>query len=66
MLDTAAGIWLDRNGLVTTRSSKGHSEYDPAVELMRRCRHAAAAVGGRIYVYGGLRGGALQSQKSSI
>uniref|UniRef100_A0A7N0SYC9 Serine/threonine-protein phosphatase n=1 Tax=Kalanchoe fedtschenkoi TaxID=63787 RepID=A0A7N0SYC9_KALFE len=23
---------------------------------MRRCRHAAAAVGGRIYVYGGLRG----------
>ncbi|CAM8923169.1 unnamed protein product [Rhodiola kirilowii] len=56
VLDTAAGIWLDRNGLVTTRSSKGQSEYDPAIELMRRCRHAAAAVGGRIYVYGGLRG----------
>lgn len=57
-MDTAAGVWLDRNGLVTSsRTSKDHSQYDPALELMRRCRHAAAAIGVRIYVYGGLRGG---------
>ncbi|KAL5561594.1 hypothetical protein UlMin_031341 [Ulmus minor] len=60
VLDTAAGVWLDRNGLVTSsRSGKGHSEYDPSLELMRRCRHAAASVGVRIYVYGGLRGDVL-------
>ncbi|KAF7804799.1 serine/threonine-protein phosphatase BSL1 [Senna tora] len=58
VLDTAAGVWLDRNGLVTSRTSKGH-DYDPALELMRRCRHAAAAVGVRIYIYGGLRGDIL-------
>lgn len=57
VLDTAAGVWLDRNGLVTpSRTSKGH-DYDPSLELIRRCRHAAAAVGVRIYIYGGLRGG---------
>lgn len=60
VLDTAAGVWLDRNGLVTSsRTSKDHSQYDPTLELMRRCRHAAAAVGVRIYVYGGLRGDIL-------
>ncbi|XP_030460071.1 serine/threonine-protein phosphatase BSL1 [Syzygium oleosum] len=60
VLDTAAGVWLDRNGLVTSsRTSKDHSQYDPALELMRRCRHAAAAIGVRIYVYGGLRGDML-------
>lgn len=58
MLDTAAGVWLDKNGLVTSpKTSKGHTESDPALELMRRCRHASASVGVRIYVYGGLRGG---------
>ncbi|RVW21242.1 Serine/threonine-protein phosphatase BSL1 [Vitis vinifera] len=46
VLDTAAGVWLDRNGLVTSpRTNKGHTEYDPSLELMRRCRHAAASVG---------------------
>lgn len=60
VLDTAAGVWLDRNGLVTSsRSGKGHTEYDPSLELMRRCRHAAASVGVRIYVFGGLRGGKI-------
>ncbi|KAI6695683.1 hypothetical protein NL676_023393 [Syzygium grande] len=60
VLDTAAGVWLDRNGLVTSsRTSKDHSQYDPALELMRRCRHAAAAIGVRIYVFGGLRGDML-------
>ncbi|KAB1203016.1 Serine/threonine-protein phosphatase BSL1 [Morella rubra] len=60
VLDTAAGVWLDRNGLVTSsRTSKGQTEYDPSLELMRRCRHAAASVGVRIYVYGGLRGDIL-------
>lgn len=58
VLDTAAGVWLDRNGLVTSpRINKGHTEYDPSLELMRRCRHAAASVGVRIYIYGGLKGG---------
>uniref|UniRef100_A0A5B6YPA9 Serine/threonine-protein phosphatase n=1 Tax=Davidia involucrata TaxID=16924 RepID=A0A5B6YPA9_DAVIN len=60
VLDTAAGVWLDRNGLVTSsRTSKGHTEHDPSLELMRRCRHAAASVGVRIYIYGGLRGDVL-------
>ncbi|KHG15629.1 Serine/threonine-protein phosphatase BSL1 -like protein [Gossypium arboreum] len=54
VLDTAAGEWLDRNGL-----AKGHDEYDASLELMRRCRHASASVGARIYVHGGLRGDTL-------
>ncbi|KAF1879028.1 hypothetical protein Lal_00047700 [Lupinus albus] len=59
VLDTAAGVWLDRNGIVSSsRTNKGH-DYDPSLELMRRCRHAAAAVGARVYIYGGLRGDTL-------
>ncbi|MFS7975956.1 putative protein-serine/threonine phosphatase [Helianthus anomalus] len=59
VLDTAAGVWLDRHGLVTApRGNKGQAE-DPSLELMRRCRHAAASVGVRLYVYGGLRGEVL-------
>lgn len=58
VLDTAAGVWLDRNGLVTSsRTGKGQNDYDPPLELMRRCRHAAASLGVRIYIYGGLKGG---------
>lgn len=58
VLDTAAGVWLDRNGLVTSsRPSRGHTDVDPSVELMRRGRHAAASVGVRVYIYGGLKGG---------
>lgn len=58
VLDTAAGVWLDRSGLVTSsRTSKGQNDYDPHLELMRRCRHAAASLGVRIYIYGGLKGG---------
>ena len=58
VLDTAAGIWLDRSGMVTSsRTNKGQTDHDPSVELMRRCRHAAASVGVRIYIYGGLKGG---------
>uniref|UniRef100_A0A2N9GJU6 Serine/threonine-protein phosphatase n=1 Tax=Fagus sylvatica TaxID=28930 RepID=A0A2N9GJU6_FAGSY len=61
VLDTAAGVWLDRGGLVTSssRTGKGHTEYDSSWELMRRCRHAAASVGGRIYICGGLKGDIL-------
>ncbi|PQP99087.1 serine/threonine-protein phosphatase BSL1 [Prunus yedoensis var. nudiflora] len=60
VLDTAAGVWLDRNGLVTSsRSGKGQNDYDPPLELMRRCRHAAASLGVRIYIYGGLKGDIL-------
>ncbi|KAI4326478.1 hypothetical protein MLD38_031790 [Melastoma candidum] len=62
VLDTAAGVWLDRNGLVTSsRSSKDHAQFDPDLEMMRRCRHAAASVGVRVYIYGGLRGDALDN-----
>ncbi|CAI0447771.1 unnamed protein product [Linum tenue] len=60
VLDTAAGVWLDRNGLVTSsKSGRGPAEHDPSLELMRRCRHAAASVGVRLYVYGGLKGDLL-------
>ncbi|KAL1559697.1 Serine/threonine-protein phosphatase bsl1, variant 2 [Salvia divinorum] len=56
VLDTAAGAWLDRNGLVTSRGNKAQSDPDPSLEIMRRCRHAAASVGFQIYVHGGLKG----------
>ncbi|KAL8513489.1 hypothetical protein ACS0TY_012815 [Phlomoides rotata] len=59
VLDTSYGVWLDRNGLVTSRGNKGHSDLDPSLEAMRRCRHAAASVGVRIYAYGGLKGDTL-------
>ncbi|XP_076902925.1 serine/threonine-protein phosphatase BSL1-like [Bidens hawaiensis] len=60
VLDTAAGVWLDRHGMVTSSSNNKTSQNeDPSLELMQRCRHAASAVGGRIYVYGGLRGDVL-------
>ncbi|KAL3517510.1 hypothetical protein ACH5RR_020099 [Cinchona calisaya] len=60
VLDTAAGVWLDRNGLVTSsRGNKGHTVHDASLELMRRCRHAAASAGVRIYIYGGLKGDTL-------
>ncbi|XP_073066136.1 serine/threonine-protein phosphatase BSL1-like isoform X3 [Primulina eburnea] len=58
VLDTAAGVWLDRNGVVTSRGNK-YTELDPSLETMRRCRHAAASVGVRIYIYGGLKGDVL-------
>ena len=49
---------MDRNGLVTSsQPSKGQAEPDPSLELLRRCRHAAASVDTQVYVYGGLRGG---------
>ncbi|KAL8113104.1 hypothetical protein AgCh_020431 [Apium graveolens] len=57
VLDTAAGVWSDRNGLVTSSyTNKGQTEPDPCLELLRRCRHAAASVDTQVYVYGGLRG----------
>ncbi|KAM1311644.1 hypothetical protein ACFX2I_008101 [Malus domestica] len=60
VLDTAAGVWLDRNGLVTSsRTGKGQNDHDPSLELMRRSRHAAASIGVRIYIYGGLKGDTL-------
>ncbi|XP_009347104.2 serine/threonine-protein phosphatase BSL1 [Pyrus x bretschneideri] len=60
VLDTAAGVWLDRNGLVTSsRTGKGQNDHDPSLELMRRFRHAAASLGFRIYIYGGLKGDIL-------
>jgi hypothetical protein len=61
VLDTAAGVWCDRKGVVTSprtgRYSNDASGGDAASELTRRCRHAAAAVDDLIFVYGGLRGG---------
>ncbi|KAH9307370.1 hypothetical protein KI387_035281, partial [Taxus chinensis] len=61
VLDTAAGVWCDRKSVVTTART-GRYSADVAggeAELTRRCRHAAAAVGELIFMYGGLRGGAL-------
>ncbi|XP_010263036.1 PREDICTED: serine/threonine-protein phosphatase BSL3 [Nelumbo nucifera] len=63
VLDTAAGVWCDTKSVVTSprtgRYSADAAGGDAAVELTRRCRHAAAAVGDLIYIYGGLRGGVL-------
>ncbi|KAJ0785870.1 putative protein-serine/threonine phosphatase [Helianthus annuus] len=63
VLDTAAGVWCDTTSVVTSprtgRYSADAAGGDAAVELTRRCRHAAAAVGDLIFIYGGLRGGVL-------
>ncbi|CAH9115499.1 unnamed protein product [Cuscuta epithymum] len=63
VLDTAAGVWCDTKSVVTSpRTGKFSADAaggDAAVELTRRCRHAAAAVGDLIFIYGGLRGGVL-------
>ncbi|KAF5751682.1 Serine/threonine-protein phosphatase BSL3 -like protein [Tripterygium wilfordii] len=63
VLDTAAGVWCDTKSVVTSprtgRYSADTAGGDAAVELTRRCRHAAAAVGDLIFIYGGLRGGVL-------
>ncbi|ERM93688.1 hypothetical protein AMTR_s00004p00179740, partial [Amborella trichopoda] len=60
VLDTAAGVWVDRNGIVSSsRSNKSSVETDPMLDLLHRCRHASASVGLRVYVYGGLRGDVL-------
>uniref|UniRef100_A0A0E0DLW1 Serine/threonine-protein phosphatase n=1 Tax=Oryza meridionalis TaxID=40149 RepID=A0A0E0DLW1_9ORYZ len=59
VLDTAAGVWLDRNGIVTSRTLKSSHDHDASSDLLRRCRHAAASVGTQIYIYGGLRGDIL-------
>uniref|UniRef100_A0A804P9R9 Serine/threonine-protein phosphatase n=1 Tax=Zea mays TaxID=4577 RepID=A0A804P9R9_MAIZE len=63
VLDTAAGVWCDTKSVVTTprtgRFSADAAGGDAAVELTRRCRHAAAAVNDLIFIYGGLRGGVL-------
>ncbi|KAF3773304.1 Serine/threonine-protein phosphatase [Nymphaea thermarum] len=63
VLDTAAGVWCDTKSVVTTpRTGKYSADAaggDASVELTRRCRHAAAAVGDLIFIYGGLRGGVL-------
>ncbi|KAL8140906.1 hypothetical protein V2J09_006927 [Rumex salicifolius] len=63
VLDTAAGVWCDTESVVTIprtgRYSADAAGGDASVELTRRCRHAAAAIGDLIYIYGGLRGGVL-------
>ncbi|RAL45964.1 hypothetical protein DM860_006118 [Cuscuta australis] len=63
VLDTAAGVWCDTKSVVTSPRTGKYSVDaaggDAAVELTRRCRHAAAAVGDLIFIYGGLRGGVL-------
>ncbi|XWS52782.1 hypothetical protein CRYUN_Cryun11dG0101900 [Craigia yunnanensis] len=63
VLDTAAGVWCDTKSVVTSprtgRYSADAAGGDASVELTRRCRHAAVAVGDLIFIYGGLRGGVL-------
>lgn len=62
VLDTAAGVWLDRNGIVTsTRVNKSAADLDPSLELLRRCRHGSASVGTQIFIFGGLKGGEYKS-----
>lgn len=65
VLDTAAGVWCDTKSVVTSprtgRYSADAAGGDASVELTRRCRHAAAAVGDLIFIYGGLRGGKEKS-----
>lgn len=62
-MDTAAGVWCDTKSIVTSprtdRYSADAAGGDAEVELTRRCRHAAAAVGDLIFIYGGLRGGKI-------
>ncbi|CAA6653742.1 unnamed protein product [Spirodela intermedia] len=63
VLDTAAGVWCDTKSVVTSQRKGRYSADAPggdaSAELTRRCRHAAAAVGDLIFIYGGLRGGVL-------
>jgi protein phosphatase len=70
VLDTAAGVWCDRNGVVTSprigRFSNDAAGGEASNELTRRCRHAAAAVGDLIFVYGGLRGGEVQCHSAHM
>ena len=66
VLDTDAAIWLDRNGVVTGPRLSRPSLNTENVELTRRCRHGAAAVGNNIYIYGGLRGGMVCDSDNGI
>ncbi|KAL6511070.1 hypothetical protein OROGR_022194 [Orobanche gracilis] len=56
VLDTAAGVWCDTKSVVTGprtgRYSADAAGGDAAVELTRCCRHAAAAVGDLVFIYG--------------
>ena len=49
LLDTTNGVW----------SSMVEDDILAAGDSLRRCRHAVAAVGSVVFVYGGLRGGHL-------
>ena len=64
-MDTAAGVWCDTKSVVTSprtgRYSTDAAGGDASLELTRRCRHATAAVGDLIFIYGGLRGGNQQA-----
>ena len=70
VLDTAAGVWCDTKSVVTSprtgRYSADAAGGDASVELTRRCRHAAAAVGDLIFIYGGLRGGKKSIGKTYV
>ncbi|KAG6466012.1 hypothetical protein ZIOFF_076237 [Zingiber officinale] len=63
VLDTAAGVWCDTKSVVTSprkgRYSSDAAGGESSVELTRRCRHAAAAVADKVFIYGGLHGGML-------
>ncbi|GAB2211846.1 hypothetical protein Droror1_Dr00025184, partial [Drosera rotundifolia] len=63
MCSLYSSSWCDTKSVVTTprtgRYSADAAGSDASVELTRRCRHAATAVGDLIFIYGGLRGGVL-------
>lgn len=69
-MDTAAGVWCDMKSIVTsprtTGSGIGEVVGDAEAELTRRFRHAAAAIGDLIFIYGGLRGGNISCLLNSF
>lgn len=51
MLDTGTGTWSSQQP-ATNGNAAAH-------DLMKRCRHAVAAIGTYVFIYGGLRGSTL-------
>lgn len=56
VINTETGEWLETNGPESTTSGSIRQNQN---QLMRRYRHAAASVGSRIYVYGGVKEGKI-------
>jgi protein phosphatase len=63
--DLDVGVWATRSSTSNGEASHNGSaspaptEPDANLDLSRRCRHAVAALGPLVFVYGGLRGSSL-------